>query len=169
MASPGAAVAPVSTAFSFNNASVWTNLTSTWTRYAPSLEDLLRAGPRMLTRLGAIISFPEAIDSFGQHVIPDPTGSDYFVVTTTTAMATEMAADIAADISDAVVNTANLLGDDQDPAALVSRFTMEGSAKGLGSLFSYATSKWALCCVAMVRFYPSTCRSSTSPPLRTSC
>ncbi|KAI1176994.1 hypothetical protein F4777DRAFT_231973 [Nemania sp. FL0916] len=140
MALPGAAVAPVPTV-TFTNTSAWANFTSTWTRYAPSLEDLLLAGPRMLTRIGSIISFPEAIDSFGQHVIPDPTGSNYFVTTTATEM--------AAGISEAVANTANVLEDDQDPAALVSRFTMEGSAKGLGSVFSYATSKWALCCIAM--------------------
>ncbi|KAI1361476.1 hypothetical protein F5Y08DRAFT_314475 [Xylaria arbuscula] len=140
MASPGAAIVPTST-LAYNNASAWTNFTFTWTRYAPSLEDLILAGPRMLTRIGSIISFPEAIDSFGQRVVPDPTGSDYFV----TATATEM----AADISEAVAHTANVLDDDQDPAALVSRFTMEGSAKGLGSVFSYATSKWALCCIAM--------------------
>ncbi|KAI0875969.1 hypothetical protein GGS24DRAFT_260957 [Hypoxylon argillaceum] len=147
MAVPGAAVAPISTV-TFSNASIWANFTftSTWTRYAPSLEDLLLAGPRMLTRIGSIISFPEAIDSFGQHLVPDPTGSDYFVTTT----ATEMAADISeAVISEAVANTANVLEDDQDPAALVSRFTMEGGAKGLGSVFSYATSKWALWCIAM--------------------
>ncbi|KAK5634106.1 hypothetical protein RRF57_009820 [Xylaria bambusicola] len=140
MASPGAAIAPTSTV-TFTNASTWANFTFTWTRYAPSFEDLILAGPRMLTRIGSIISFPEAIDSFGQRVVPDPTGSDYFVTTTATEM--------AADISEAVANTANVLEDDQDPAALVSRFTMEGSAKGLGSVFSYATSKWALCCIAM--------------------
>lgn len=145
MASPGAAIAPVST-LPINNASVWANLTSSWVRYAPSFEDILLAGPRMLTRIGSIVSFPEAIDSFGQRVIPDPTGSDYFVTTTATEM--------AADISQTVANTANILEDDQDPAALVSRFTMEGSAKGLGSVFSYATSKWALCCIAMVRWLP---------------
>ncbi|KAH8157189.1 hypothetical protein CIB48_g11061 [Xylaria polymorpha] len=156
MAAPGAAVAPVSTA-TFNNASVWANLTASWTRYAPSLEDLLLAGPRMLTRLGSIISFPEAVDSFGQRVVPDPTGSDYFV--TVTATATEM----AADISEAVANTANILEDDQDPAALVSRFTMEGSAKGLGSVFSYATSKWALCCIAMSRRLLQAIQCQTSP------
>ncbi|CAK7239516.1 MAG: hypothetical protein STHCBS139747_000947 [Sporothrix thermara] len=32
-------------------------------------------------------------------------------------------------------------------AASASRFSLE-SARGLGSLFSYATSKWALCCIA---------------------
>ncbi|KAI0964864.1 hypothetical protein F4678DRAFT_454653 [Xylaria arbuscula] len=145
MASPGASIVPVTTATFSGNASAWTNFTSSWTRYAPSLEDLILAGPRMLTRIGSIIAFPEAIDSFGQRVVPDPTGSDYFVTTT----ATEMATEIAADISEAVANTANVLEDDQDPAALVSRFTMQGSAKGLGSVFSYATSKWALCCIAM--------------------
>ncbi|KAI0198056.1 hypothetical protein F4808DRAFT_267252 [Astrocystis sublimbata] len=146
MAAPGAALAPVSTAAAaaaFYNATAWGNFTASWTRYAPSIEDLLLAGPRMLTRIGSIISFPDAVDSFGQRVIPDPTGSDYFV--TVTATATEM----AADVSEAVINTANVLEDDQDPAALVSRFTVEGSAKGLGSVFSYATSKWALCCIAM--------------------
>ncbi|GAP91969.1 putative amino acid sensor-independent protein [Rosellinia necatrix] len=141
MASPGATLAPVSTAATINNASAWSNFTSTWTRFAPSIEDILLAGPRMLTRIGSIISFPEAIDSFGQRVVPDPTGSDYFVTTTATEM--------AADISQAVSNAADALADEQDPAAMVSRFTMEGGARGLGSVFSYATSKWALCSIAM--------------------
>ncbi|KAI1352411.1 hypothetical protein F5Y01DRAFT_280025 [Xylaria sp. FL0043] len=147
MASPGAAIAPAFTDSLTlgNNASAWANFTSTWTRYAPSLEDLILAGPRMLTRIGSIISFPEAIDSFGQRVVPDPIGSNYFVTTTATEMATEM----AAEITEAVANAGNVLEDDQDPAALISRFTVEGSAKGLGSVFSYATSKWALCCIAM--------------------
>ncbi|KAI1815343.1 hypothetical protein GGS20DRAFT_341165 [Poronia punctata] len=142
MAAPGAALAPVSTlSLDQTNASVWANFSSSWTRYAPSLEDLILAGPRMLTRIGSIISFPEAIDSFGQRVVPDPTGSDYFVTTTATEM--------AADISEAVANTANVLEEAHDPAALASRFTVGGGAKGIGSVFSYATSKWALCCIAM--------------------
>lgn len=152
MASPGgASVVPVPTLFDDHHlsGSAWHNFTH-WTvqhfkhsvnvtRYAPSLEDLILAGPRMLTKLGSIISFPDAVDGFGQRVIPDATGSDsdYFLTTTTTTMTTEMAA-------------ANFLDDDQDPSAIVSKFSMEGT-KGLGSVFSYATSKWALCCVAMVR------------------
>lgn len=152
MASPGAAAAPAPTVF--GQPGVWHNLTS-WTvqhlkssvnvtRYAPSLEDLMLAGPRMLTRLGNIISFPDPPDGFGQRVIPDPTGSDFFITTTT-------ASDMAVEVSDVAANLANVLEDDQDPAALVSRFSMEGGAKGLGSVFSYATSKWAICCIAMVR------------------
>ncbi|KAL7629175.1 hypothetical protein AAE478_000695 [Parahypoxylon ruwenzoriense] len=149
MASPGATAAPAPTAF--DNMSVWHNLTS-WTvqhlrysvsnvtRYAPSLEDLILAGPRMLTKLG-IISFPDAVDGFGQRVIADPTASGYFLTTPTSEMLTQ--------VSEAAANAAAVLDDDdQDPAALVSKFSTEG-AKGIGSVFSYATSKWALCCVAM--------------------
>ncbi|KAH9897297.1 hypothetical protein F4778DRAFT_745164 [Xylariomycetidae sp. FL2044] len=156
MASPGAPVAPAPTAF--DNSSMWHNLTS-WTvqhfmssvnvtRYAPSLEDLILAGPRMLTRLGSIIPLPDAIDGFGQRVIPDPTGSDYFLTTTTTT--SEMAEQVseAAAAAANVANVANALDDDQDPAALMSRFSTE-SARGLGSVFGYVTSKWALCCIAM--------------------
>ncbi|KAI1461813.1 hypothetical protein F4805DRAFT_183823 [Annulohypoxylon moriforme] len=150
MASPGATAAPSPTAF--DNASVWHNLTS-WTvqhlkdsvnnvtRFAPSIEDLILAGPRMLTKLG-ILSFPDAVDGFGQRVIADPTSSDYFIATTT---ATEM----LTQVSEAAANVVDVLeNEDQDPAVLVSKFSSDG-AKGLGSVFSYATSKWALCCVAM--------------------
>ncbi|KAI1414798.1 hypothetical protein F5Y13DRAFT_158327 [Hypoxylon sp. FL1857] len=150
MASPGATAAPAPTAF--DNSSVWHNITS-WTvqhlrysvnnvtRFAPSLEDLILAGPRMLTKLG-ILSFPDAVDGFGQRVIADPTASDdYFFTTATAEMLTQ--------VSDAVANVADVLEDEeQDPALLISRFSADGT-KGLGSVFSYATSKWALCCVAM--------------------
>ncbi|KAI2629567.1 hypothetical protein GGR54DRAFT_268128 [Hypoxylon sp. NC1633] len=150
MASPGATAAPAPTAF--DNSSVWYNITS-WTvqhlkysvnnvtRYAPSLEDLILAGPRMLTKLG-IISFPDAVDGFGQRVIADPTSSDFYFTTATSDMLTqvsEAAADAAANV---------LENEDQDPAILLSKLSTDG-AKGLGSVFSYATSKWALCCVAM--------------------
>ncbi|KAI1090706.1 hypothetical protein F5B19DRAFT_304539 [Rostrohypoxylon terebratum] len=151
MASPGATVAPTPTVF--DNSSVWHNITF-WTvqhlkysvsnvsRFAPSLEDLVLAGPRMLTKLG-ILSFPDAVDGFGQRVIAEPTSSDYFVATTTTA--TEM----LTQVSEAAANVVDVLeSEDQDPAVLVSKFSTEGT-KGLGSVFSYATSKWALCCVAM--------------------
>ncbi|KAI2641213.1 hypothetical protein GGS21DRAFT_362914 [Xylaria nigripes] len=132
---------PVSTATLYNSSN-WANFSSSLTRYAPSLDDLLLAGPRLFARIGSIISFPEAVDSFGQRVIPDPTGnSNYFVATTAT--------ELAADISGAVVNTVDVLEDGQDSAALMSSFTMEHGAKGLGSVFSYATSKWALSCIIM--------------------
>lgn len=145
MASPGATAAPAPTAFD-NNPSLWHigNITSYVTRYAPSLQDLLLAGPRMLTKLG-IISFPDAVDGFGQGVIADPTDDYFFPTTTTSEMLTQ--------ISDAAAGVADMLDhEEQDPSVLVSKFTTDG-AKGLGSVFSYATSKWALCCVAMVCYY----------------
>lgn len=129
----------------FDNASVWhnlLNLTSTHfgvnvSRYAPSLEDLVLAGPRMvmrLGRLGSFISFPDAIDAFGQRMIPDATGSISSTLNpgalTTRSLASATPSNLA----------------DQDP--VIYRFSMEG-ARGLGSVFSYATSKWALCCIAM--------------------
>ncbi|KAI0381963.1 hypothetical protein F5Y04DRAFT_54550 [Hypomontagnella monticulosa] len=150
MASPGASAAPAPTAF--DDSSVWHNITA-WTvqhlkysvnnvtRYAPSLEDLILAGPRMLTKLG-IISFPDAVDGFGQRVIADPTASEYFLSTTTSS-------EMLTQVSEAVANAANVLEDEeQDPAVLISKLSTDG-AKGLGSVFSYATSKWALCCIAM--------------------
>lgn len=147
MASPGAAVVPAPTAF--DNSSVLQNLTQ-WTlqhlrlpvnvsRYA---EDLFLAGPRMLTKLGSIMSFADTVDGFGQRVIPDPTGSDLFLTTITESTTSNL----AADASVAAATAAELV--DQDPSAMASRLSLEG-AKGLGSVFSYATSKWALCCVAM--------------------
>ncbi|KAF3767490.1 hypothetical protein M406DRAFT_216032, partial [Cryphonectria parasitica EP155] len=134
----------------FDNASIWhnfLNLTSTHlgvnvSRYTPSLEDLVWAGPRMvmkLGRLGSFIAVPDAIDGFGQRVVPDATGSDLFSSTsslygsntyTTRNPASATPSDLA----------------EKDP--VMYRFSMEG-AKGLGSVFSYATSKWALCCIAM--------------------
>lgn len=100
----------------------------------------------MLTRLG--ISIPDTIDGFKQRVIADPTSPEYLFSTATSEMLTEVSEAVSEAISDAV-DAANVLeNEDQDPAVLVSKFSSDG-AKGLGSVFSYATSKWALCCVAM--------------------
>ncbi|KAK6067777.1 Protein ASI1 [Seiridium cupressi] len=147
MALPGAAGVPAPTAF--DNSTMFHNLTQ-WTlqhfkipvnvsRYA---EDLLLAGPRMLTKLGSIMSYADTVDGFGQRVIPDPTGSDLFLTTAVESTTSNF----AADASIAAATAAEIV--DQDPSAMASRLSLEG-AKGLGSVFSYATSKWALCCVAM--------------------
>ncbi|KAJ1331897.1 Zinc finger C3HC4 type protein [Microdochium nivale] len=158
MAAPGAAIGLTPTVF--DNSSAWHNFTL-WTlqrfnvtRYTPSLEDLIFAGPRMLTKLGSIISLPDAIDGFGQRVIPDATGSDYFLTTTPPAavfgsegMAAAVAGGAEASVA-AVAAAAEVFDADPESTAVISRFSMEG-ARGLGSVFSYATSKWALSCVAM--------------------
>ncbi|EAQ87967.1 hypothetical protein CHGG_04586 [Chaetomium globosum CBS 148.51] len=132
------------------------------TKLTPSLEDLVWAGPRMvmrLGRLGSFISFPDAIDAFGQRIVPDATNSDLFststimaadlveTLTETTLTAASSAPSLAAAaVADAVA---------QNPNAFISRFSMEG-AKGLGGVFSYATSKWALCCIAMAVIFNRT-------------
>ena len=146
---PGAAVPVVV----FDNSSMWHNFT-TWTaqhlaflnvtRLAPSLDDLVWAGPRMVMKLGklggAFISFPDAIDGFGQRVVPDATGPGTLFHATVPPPSSAVAA--AAAAAESVANA-------EDAAATAaSRFSLEG-AKGLGSVFSYATSKWALCCIAM--------------------
>lgn len=134
----------------YDNGSIWNNLlnlTSTHlgvnvSRYTPSLEDLVWAGPRMvmrLGRLGSLVSIPDAIDGFGQRVIPDATGSDIFSSTSSA-----FNSDVLTTHSSASVIPSNLA----DPDPIIHRFSMDG-ARGLGSVFSYATSKWALCCIAM--------------------
>ncbi|KAK4109913.1 hypothetical protein N656DRAFT_782358 [Canariomyces notabilis] len=147
----------------FSNVSAWHNFTA-WTaqhlglamnmsKLAPSLEDLVWAGPRMvmrLGRLGSFISFPDAIDGFGHRVIPDPTDTDIFSSSTVAAGNLGTLTESASAAS-----TASLAAAAQDPNAFVSRFSMEG-AKGIGSVFSYATSKWALCCIAMAIIFNRT-------------
>lgn len=137
----------------FDNTSMWHNFTA-WTvqhlaflnmtRLAPSFDDLVWAGPRMvmkLGKLGSFISFPDAIDGFGQRVIPEATDSGIVFHATTTPPSSVAAAAAAAAAVESIAAA-------EDTAASASRFSLEG-AKGLGSVFSYATSKWALCCIAM--------------------
>ncbi|SPQ20016.1 63417cb2-a552-441d-b7d3-eb536d8ba481 [Thermothielavioides terrestris] len=152
------------------NVSAWRNFTL-WTaqhfgravnvsRLAPSLEDLVWAGPRMvmkLGRLGSFISFPDAIDGFGQRVVPDPTDADHLLFSATVGPAgevVEVLTESSAPASSVPMSAASAAAAgaastaSQDPNAFVSRFSMEG-ARGLGGVLSYATSKWALCCIAM--------------------
>ncbi|KAK4134194.1 hypothetical protein BT67DRAFT_442087 [Trichocladium antarcticum] len=135
------------------------------TKLAPSLEDLVLAGPRMvmkLGRLGSLISIPDAVDGFGQaqRAMALPADTDIFSASATASlgdMASRLAqsmtpsssASMAAAVAGAAAATA------QDPKVAASRFSMEG-ARGLGSVLSYATSKWALCCIAMAVIFNRT-------------
>ena len=153
----------------FDNSSVWHNFTL-WTAQrlgyafnvsglAPALEDIVWAGPRMvmkLGRLGSFISFPDAIDGFGQRGIPESTDPHMFdsasaaTTTTTATMSTATTTTLTGAAAASFLQAVPLATEaaTQDPTAFVSRFSLEG-ARGLGSVFSYATSKWALCCIAM--------------------
>jgi hypothetical protein len=133
-----------------DNYTLWTNLT-VWTsqrlgynisKLTPSIEDLLKAGPRMVMKLGrlggSLMSFPDAVDDFGQRAIPEATDGSIFHTTGTTAGS--LYAETTAP------GTLPSLAADQDPNAFLTRIT---DGRGLGSIFSYATSKWALSCVVM--------------------
>ncbi|KAL1841838.1 hypothetical protein VTJ49DRAFT_6515 [Mycothermus thermophilus] len=150
----------IENASAWRNFTLWTQqlgLTINMSRLAPSLEHLVMAGPRMvmkLGKLGSFISFPDAIDGFGQRVVPDAPDMDVFSAT----------AAVAGDLADALTSTASASVSDsasiaaaaaaaadavtENPNALFSRVSTEG-AKSLGGVFSYATSKWALSCIAM--------------------
>src|SRR4051812_5740986 len=96
-ATAAAALAPTAVAIPvLNNASAWHNFTL-WTaqhlgyafnvtNLAPSLEDLVGAGPRMVKKRGKLggfyIFYPTPIDSFGQRVIPESPDPAAFFVTT---------------------------------------------------------------------------------------
>ncbi|KAB5576515.1 hypothetical protein GE09DRAFT_953930 [Coniochaeta sp. 2T2.1] len=130
----------------WNNFTLWTaqrlGYAVNISKLTPSIEDLVLAGPRMVLKLGRLggsyISFPDAIDGFGQRIIPESTDAGLFA-TGAAAMAQTTAATAAAIPA---------VGAEQDPGAFMTRFSMEG-ARGIGSVFSYATSKWALCCFGL--------------------
>lgn len=122
----------------------WHNFTS-WTShhfkhpvnvtgYALSLEDLVWAGPRMVKRLGILflagssqeLNSPEATPSLTLTeglLGPGQMDSDRGIGSTTPPLSSSTV-------------TSNPPG-------------LTDGARGLGSVFSYATSKWALCCIAM--------------------
>ncbi|OBR08932.1 Ubiquitin-protein ligase [Colletotrichum higginsianum IMI 349063] len=141
-----------------DNLGVWQNL-SLWTadrlqyavnvtKLAPSLEDLVWAGPRMIRKLTAHLHlpFPDSLEALGQRVIPEATGPGIMRTTDAVTIAA-LSMDIPPPIGIPHGPGPGVLTD-PDTAAASPNFSMEG-AKGLGSVFSYATSKWALCCIAM--------------------
>lgn len=128
-------IVPFQPAAGFQNATAWYNLTA-WaanvTRYAPSLEDLVWAGPRMFKRLGAYINVPDAANAGsddGGFLRAEPSAFNFMdAISSVRGRSTP-------DVSTVVGSQS-------------SRFSLEG-ARGLGSVFNYATSRWALSCIAM--------------------
>lgn len=151
---------PPAPSATFDNASTWFNFTM-WTaqhipylnmtKLTPSIEDFVLAGPRMvmkLGRLGNVFSFQDAVEGFGQQAVADaPPGSSNVFATLTRRTGAYVAN--AATIQPTVAAAAeSIIAGHETNTILPSRFSLEG-ARGLGSVFSYATSKWALCCIAM--------------------
>lgn len=108
------------------------------TKHVPSFDDLIWAGPRMMRKLGFHVLFPVGITEFGSNDIAGATESDSL------QHPGVMAADMGGDTS----SPPSMLTATHEPPGSSSRLSADGS-KGLSSVFSYATSKWALCCVAM--------------------
>ncbi|KAM3507373.1 hypothetical protein MY10362_001826 [Beauveria mimosiformis] len=126
----GPPLMPLAPITSVANLGGWSNLSS-WatnmTRYAPSFDDLVWAGPRILEKLGSYLNLADQ---------PDPApNSNAGLLGTTSA-------------------TYNLMDSNTSPAAAAAvrestAFISLENARNWGSVFSYATSRWAMSCIAM--------------------
>jgi hypothetical protein len=125
-----------------HNITNWYN-TTIWavniTRYAPLLEDIVRAGPRMFLKLGSFAAFSE----------PFNLASTQQYAAGSTQLENDPLRPLPAysGLPDTMASV-GAPGVDADPVSHVSRISVD-SARGLGSVFSYATSKWAISCIAM--------------------
>ncbi|KAK3379884.1 hypothetical protein B0T24DRAFT_647296 [Lasiosphaeria ovina] len=129
-------------AATFTNATAHLGYAMNMSRLAPSLEDLVLAGPRMvmkLGRLGSFMSLSDAADGFGQRIAAESADANIFATTVAGHLGT---------FAQSIPASTPTIAADLDPTAIGSRFSLEG-ARGFGSVFSYAFSKWALCCIAM--------------------
>ncbi|KAF5531910.1 ASI1 [Fusarium napiforme] len=117
------------------NPAVWTvNVT----RYAPILEDLVWAGPRFVKKLGSYISAPEHLET--------TTGNSNYIPAVVGASTILAEADpTIQNIMEPLLGTG---GSETAATAPIGRVPVD-SVRSLGSVFGYATSKWALCCIAM--------------------
>lgn len=110
-------------------------------KHVPSFDDLIWAGPRMMRRIGSLLASTDGTSELQPNVLSAATELENSLhahqgrVTTSYMGSGPDTRSSTADITHA-------------PAHSSSRFPTDGP-RGLGSIFSYATSKWALCCVAM--------------------
>lgn len=126
-----------------SNNSAWYNLTA-WSihvnRYVPVFEDLVWAGPRLVKKLGSLINLSDSLDTAGQHYGAAPGGPARILDERTIR-----------DIMEPLVaagGTVDAVAGGADTPIQTTRITLDG-ARGLGSVFGYATSKWALSCFLM--------------------
>ena len=133
--------APTPTA-DLHNATAWYNLTA-WTlnvtRYAPYLEDLVWAGPRMLLKLRYYINLNEALEADRNHRI---------VPTAAVDLEPNQYINMRPTEADILLGTARRTEIPTDAVSRAPSLSVDG-VRGFGSVFSYATSKWALACIAM--------------------
>ncbi|KJZ79398.1 hypothetical protein HIM_00867 [Hirsutella minnesotensis 3608] len=126
----------------------WYNLTA-WavnvTRYAPLFEEIVWAGPRIFMKLGSYMASPGPLDAEPHQRTSMTAESDLLQSLGT---GSDLYSILQSKASHAISPTSSPAVLAGDAHVQTSRFSIEG-ARGLGSVFSYATSKWALSCVAM--------------------
>lgn len=128
----------VHTGFNFT---AWAEAATNLTHFAPSIRDLLLAGPRAGSKLASFLTgIPEVVDNawtdhFAQTTLPGAIGIVPDAATTDSMM------------NSAIQVGSDVLGDD-GTASMAARFTVE-SARSFGNIFSYSTSRWALACIIM--------------------
>ncbi|KAH6607921.1 hypothetical protein Trco_004234 [Trichoderma cornu-damae] len=130
--------------FDLTAANTWYNLTAlaravNVTRYAPLIEDLVMVGPRIVMKLGSFMAAPNSLGLPAQDGISSAMPEPEMLRPITTGSS------LYNDIMEAASATP---GPQPGSAAQPPLLSLDG-VRGLGSVFSYATSKWALSCVAM--------------------
>ncbi|ETS05137.1 hypothetical protein M419DRAFT_95114 [Trichoderma reesei RUT C-30] len=123
----------------------WYNLTAlaravNVTRYAPLFEDVVMAGPRIVMKLGSFMTAPNSLALSAQDVVASATESD-----------AEMLRPLTTDSSlySNIMNVASAPSSQVGGSSAQAPFLSLDGVRGLGSVFGYATSKWALSCLAM--------------------
>ncbi|CAM1511081.1 Fc.00g085940.m01.CDS01 [Cosmosporella sp. VM-42] len=125
------------------HANAWYNLTA-WSvsvnRYAPILEDLVWAGPRLVKKIGSYVNPSDTLEMPSQGYMLEPADAGLLFDADSTIR----------NIMEPITATGGVgtLGGESDPVTHASRLSTDG-ARGLGSIFGYATSKWALSCFLM--------------------
>ncbi|KAL2885677.1 Protein ASI1 [Ceratocystis lukuohia] len=130
-------------------------------KYMPSLKDLALVGPRIVKKLSTFIltqDDDEAIPILSQsQLLADPNHPDNTVAAVATAAAATASVELhasslptmASTVFDAATSTTlNSLNDSQTPTGPVGRMASD-SVRNLGTILSFAFSKWAISSVAM--------------------
>ncbi|KAG5985112.1 hypothetical protein E4U55_001361 [Claviceps digitariae] len=124
--------------------SSWHNI-PTWvlnvTRNTPFVEVIVLAGPRMFNKLGSYLAVSGSMDSREQLAAPPPRSGLSEVREQNIYNILE-----PSFIYETIQITAP---DDQVGSGNAARPLFIDGARGIGSVFSYATSKWAISCIAM--------------------
>lgn len=129
--------------FDLTTTNTWYNLTAlaravNVTRYAPLFEDLVMVGPRIVMKLGSLMAAPNSLGLPAQDVISSAMPN------------ADMLRPIATDSSlySNIMEAASTPSPQPGSAGQPPLLSLDG-VRGLGSVFGYATSKWALSCIAM--------------------